>query len=286
MRFIHCSDVHIIQRYRNTRWLQLGWHRWMAMWEVTARGRGQAYRDAGRTLERIVADFDRHSADHLLVSGDFTGYAMEDEFAAARAALGHAGRSRERCSVIPGNHDYFTPESIACNRFEKHFGDLLESDLPEYRAIGPYPFVHFKGDDVAVVGLHSAQKAHFPGFAWGWLGQPQLDALAALVDDQRMKHRAVLVMVHHAPSRADGRPDVRHHGLRDADALNSILRGDRFALLHGHLHDRFHVPATANRPQTFCAGSSTLRGNEGYWVIDVADGRISGAMHTPASGVQ
>jgi 3',5'-cyclic AMP phosphodiesterase CpdA len=283
MRFLHCSDLHVTQRYWDTPWLSLGWRRWIAMWEVMGRGRGEAYRDARLTIEQMVGDLERHAADHLLVSGDLTGYAMEDEFRSARAALGVAGRSRATCSVIPGNHDYFTPESVECNRFEQHFGDLLESDLPEYRAAGAYPFIHLKGDDVAVVGLHSARKAVFPGLAYGDVGRRQLEALAALVDDRRVRHRAVLVMVHHAPNRADGTPDAVHHGLRDAASLNAVLRGERFALLHGHLHDRFRLAGTATRPQTFCAGSSTIRGNEGYWIIDAVDGRISGTPHVPAS---
>ncbi len=283
MRFLHCSDLHITQRYRNTPWLALGWHRWVAMLEVTFGGRGVAYRHARQTFEQIVRELELHSADHLLVSGDFTGYAMEDEFAAARAALDSAGRLGATCSVIPGNHDYFTPESVRTNRFEKYFGDLLGSDLPQYCAVGAYPFVHLKGDDIAIVGLHSAQTARFPGFAHGEIGRRQLDALGALVDDSRVRNRAVLVMVHHAPSREDGTPDVAHHGLRDAKALNTILRGDRFALFHGHLHERFHLPATATRPQTFCAGSSTLLGNEGYWLVDVADGQITGVPQVPMS---
>jgi hypothetical protein len=155
--------------------------------------------------------------------------------------------------------------------------------LPEYCALGPYPFVHLKGDDVAIVGLHSAQEALFPSYAYGEVGRLQLDALAALIDDQRVRHRAVLVMLHHAPRRADGTPDTERHGLRDAEQLDSIVRGERFALLHGHIHTRFHLPATATRAQTFCAGSSTFAGREGYWIIDVTEGRISGVMSTPTS---
>jgi len=90
----------------------------------------------------------------------------------------------------------------------------------------------------------------------------------------------VLVMLHHAPRRSDGSPDTNAHGLRDARALDAIVRGDRFAVLHGHVHERFHVPATPSRPQTFCAGSSTMLGDEGYWLIDVTDGRITGTMHS------
>jgi 3',5'-cyclic AMP phosphodiesterase CpdA len=269
-----------MQRYRHAPWLTMGWQRWIAMWEVMARGRGRVYRDAGRTFQGILADMDAHGAEHLLVSGDFTGYGMPDEFIAAHAAMGEYGVSRARCSVVPGNHDTFAPDAVKRDYFGAHFGHLLDSDLPEYRALGPYPFVHFRGDDVAIVGLHSAQKAVFPGRAHGAVGGRQLDALASLVDDPRMRHRAVLVMLHHAPRRADGSRDTHAHGLRDADAFESIVRGDRFAVLHGHIHHRFHLPATSSHPQMFCAGSSTMLGDAGYWIIDVTDGRISGAPHS------
>jgi 3',5'-cyclic AMP phosphodiesterase CpdA len=271
-----------MQSYRPAPWLTMGWQRWIAMWEVFGRRqRGLVYQDAPHTVARIISDMDAHGAEHLLVSGDLTGYGMPDEFVAARAALGELALSRARCSVIPGNHDTFAPDAVKRDYFGTHFGQMLDTDLPEYRALGPYPFVHFKGDDVAVVGLHSAQKAVLPGRANGAVGRPQLDALASLVEDRRMRHRAVLVMLHHAPRRGDGSRDTHAHGLRDADALDATLRGDRFALLHGHIHHRYHLPATASHPQTFCAGSSTMLGREGYWVIDVTDGRISGTMHSP-----
>jgi 3',5'-cyclic AMP phosphodiesterase CpdA len=269
-----------MQSYRHAPWLTMGWHRWIAMWEVTARGRGRDYRDAPEVVGRIIAAMHEHGAEHLLVSGDFTGYGMPDEFLAARTALGELGLTRERCSVVPGNHDTFAPDAVRGDYFGRHFGHLLETDLPKYRTLGPYPFVHLKGDDVAIVGLHSAQKAVFPGSAYGRVGRRQLDALAAIVDDPRVRHRAVLVMLHHAPRRPDGTPDTYAHGLRDLAELERILCGDRFAVLHGHIHHRFHVPATPSRPQTFCAGSSTMLGREGYWIIDVEDGRISGTMHS------
>jgi hypothetical protein len=110
----------------------------------------------------------------------------------------------------------------------------------------------------------------------------QLSALRDVLDDPRMRHRAVLVMVHHGPLKANGRKDSRMHGLVDGNVLLTMLPGPRFGVLHGHLHQRFHHEATASRPHTFCAGSSTQRGREGYWVIDVADGVIKGGrVHIP-----
>jgi len=46
-------------------------------------------------------------------------------------------------------------------------------------------------------------------------------------------------------------------------------------VLHGHIHQRYHFPATEHRPHIFGAGSSTEAGHEGYWIIDTADGRIA-----------
>ena len=282
MRFLHCSDVHITQDYSTAPFLELGWRRWMAMFELTVGGRANSYRTAKRTLRQIASDVERHQADHLLISGDLTAYATDAEFREAREALGTIADSRNACSVVPGNHDCFTPNSVRTQRFEKYFGPLLESDLPEYQREGPFPFVHLTGDEVAVVGLCSARVLPMPGLAYGTIGAAQLSGLRELLDDPRMRHRAVLVLVHHGPFDATGRKDSRLHGLVDADALLSMLPGPRFAVLHGHIHQRFHHAATATRPHTFCAGSSTQRGHEGYWVIDVADGAIRGsAIHVP-----
>lgn len=282
MRFLHCSDLHITQDYAAAPFLRLGWRRWMAMFELTIGGRATAYRNAARTLAQIVQDVERHKADHLLISGDITGYATDAEFRLAREVLGTIADDRTTCSIIPGNHDLFTANAAKAHRFEQHFGHLLTSDMPEYQREGVFPFVHLKGDDAAVVGLNSAQVVPVPGFAYGTIGPAQLNGLRELLDDPRMRHRAALVMVHHGPLTAQGRPDSRMHGLVDADALLRLLPGPRFAVLHGHLHERYHHAATATRPHTFCAGSSTQRGREGYWVIEVADGVIrGGAAHIP-----
>jgi DNA repair exonuclease SbcCD nuclease subunit len=282
MRFLHCSDIHITQDYSSAPFLKLGWRRWMAMVELTVGGRATSYRDAKRTLREIVGDVARHEVDHLLISGDLTAYSTEAEFREAREALGTIADSRTTCSIIPGNHDLFTPNSAKAQRFEKHFGHLLESDLPEYCREGAFPFVHFKGDEAAVVGLRSARVVPIPGLAYGTVGAAQLAGLRDLLEDPRMKHRATLVMVHHGPLNAKGRKDTRMHGLVDGTVLLSMLPGPQFAVVHGHLHHRYHHAATATRPHTFCAGSSTQRGHEGYWVIDVTDGVIrGGVVHIP-----
>jgi hypothetical protein len=139
------------------------------------------------------------------------------------------------------------------------------------------------GEEAAVVGLCSARVPPMPGLSYGFLGTRQRQALEALVRDPALAGRALLVMVHHAPLTKAGKQDRPTHRLLDGPSLLKLLPGPRFAVLHGHIHQRYHHPATATSPHIFGAGSSTELGHEGYWLIDVKDGQVTGgSMGTPA----
>lgn len=276
MRILHCSDVHITEDYFALPFWRLGWRRWIAMLELQLGGRSRTYREARTTLAQIAAD--GASADHFILSGDLTAYSLHPEFQGARDALGALAADPRRCTVIPGNHDRYTPGALKSHRFEKYFGQLLGSDLPEYVAEDGFPFVRLLGAEVAVVGLCSARVPKVPGMSYGVIGEAQFTALAAILRDARLDGRAVFVVVHHGPFREDGSVDKPMHGLRELERLLGMLPGPRFAVLHGHIHHRYHHPATATRPHIFCAGSSTEKGHEGYWVIETAGGQISGAQ--------
>src|SRR5437762_2046716 len=109
MRFLHCSDIHVVGDYHRPSILQLGWRRLPALAELRLRGRARHFADSPQTIRTIVSDFARHRADHLIVSGDLTGYALEEEFEGAAAALAPLASDLRRCTVIPGNHDTYTP---------------------------------------------------------------------------------------------------------------------------------------------------------------------------------
>jgi 3',5'-cyclic AMP phosphodiesterase CpdA len=279
MQILHFSDVHVQVDYRQIGYANLDWRRLLAQLEMDGLGRARDYVQAPRIIDEIGGAARRTGADHLVLSGDLTGLAYDAEFALARAALEPIARP-ELLTVVAGNHDRFTPESERDETFEKHFGDLLQSDLPEYCAEGPYPFVRLLKDEAAVVGLNSARANLFPGLAHGRVGPRQLDALAALLDDPRLQGRMVFVAVHHTPLRPYGWFDVPGHGMVDADKLLRIVRGPRRAVLSGHIHQRYWLQATSDRPHIFCAGSSTCSGEEGYWLIDVEDGLVRGAEMT------
>jgi len=284
MRFLHCSDVHITQDYFRAPLYKLGWRRWIALLELSFGGRAKRYAQARPTLAQITRDMAVLGADHLLVTGDVTQYSTDWEFQGAREALGELGGDKRRCSVIPGNHDCYTPGALRTGRFEKYFGHLLESDLPEFSREGPYPFVRLVGEQAAVVGLCSARVPKLPGLAYGYVGEAQLAGVRAIVDDRRLAHCALLILVHHAPRTDLNKIDRRLHGLVDGEELLKLIPGPRFAVLHGHIHKRYYHPATALLPHAFGAGSSTEMGYEGYWVIEVKDGEVMrGAAYRPGA---
>src|SRR5581483_5686014 len=274
---------HITGDYITPSLFQLGWRRLPALGELFIKGRARSFSNAPATLRQIVSDAGRHGADHLIVSGDLTAYALEEEFDGARSALEPYVQDKRRCTVIPGNHDTYTPETVREQRFERRFGHLLESDLPEVAREGPFPFVRLL-EGAAVIGLKSARVPFVPGASFGVIGKKQLEGVDMALSSPKLHGRAVLVVVHHAPLTKAGRPDKPHHGLVDARALFKLVRGPRFAVLHGHIHHRYHHEPTPERPHIFGAGSSTQEGREGYWLINVEHGRIgSFEMHTPGA---
>lgn len=285
MRILHCSDVHVTCDYGSVPFLSLGWRRWIALLELTVGGRSRQYAHAEEVLGQIVRDFGRLAVDHFVLSGDLTAYAMEAEFTGAWEQLKEVAQDPRRCTIIPGNHDVYTPRAFRGRRFERFFGHLLVSDLPEYCKEGAFPMVRLLGEEAAVVGLRSARVPPAPGLSFGWVGRAQLQALEQLIADPRLAGRAVLVVVHHAPLRRSGKRDRLTHGLLDTSALLELLPGPRFAVLHGHVHSRYHHPATSDRPHLFGAGSSTQAGNEGYWLVEVGQGRVlGGELKRPGVG--
>lgn len=275
MRFLHISDVHVTTDYAKVPLLDLGWRRWIAMMELTVGGRGKAYASAPGTLQQLIREFGESGADHLLCTGDFTAYAMEDEFKGAVEALRPLTNDPSRCTAIPGNHDTYTPGSRREKLFEKYFGHLAQTAMPEYVREEGFPFVKLL-PDTAVIGLMSARVPPVPGLSYGTIGKRQLEGLEAILKDPRLDGKAVLVLVHHAPLTREGVPDSPTHGLTDAKELFQLCHGPRFAVLHGHIHKRYSHPPTNDRPFTFGAGSSTQLGHEGYWIIETGNGVVKG----------
>jgi 3',5'-cyclic AMP phosphodiesterase CpdA len=224
----HLSDLHATPvRIRDPRELAgkrlLGWLSWHVR-------RQRVHRPD--VLEALIEDLHRAAPDQVVVTGDLTNVACEQEFVAARAWLERIGAPGS-VSIVPGNHDAYVeiPREISWD----HWSEFMRSD-PAPGASGVahdgFPTLRVRGA-VAFVGLSSAEPTP-PGFATGSLGDAQLERLERLLAELRDSPLCRILLLHHPPT-----PDAvsARRALTDAAALRAVLRRRGVDLvLHGHGH--------------------------------------------------
>ncbi|HEY8428640.1 MAG TPA: metallophosphoesterase [Sandaracinaceae bacterium] len=267
IRALHISDVHV-----DVPFARIPWRAWLGK-RLLGGGnlwlrRGRYFR---RTREKLAA-LERFRAEQgaelVLCTGDYTALGTEPELAAAREAIDPLTRGRLGFVTVPGNHDVYVNDALG--RFEAIFAELLGTDLPQYRADAHWPIVRLIGDSVAVVAVNSARPNPQPWRSSGLVPAAQLDALARILRDPRVRERFVFVITHYAPRLADGRPDRYTHGLVNADALLAVCADLPYgAILHGHVHRCFTVRVPGVSPPLFSAGSTTQEGREGLWLFEI-----------------
>jgi 3',5'-cyclic AMP phosphodiesterase CpdA len=225
-----------------------------------------AVRAAARELRRL-------DIDHLVITGDVSNLALETEFDLVRRFLeDDVGLSPDRVSLVPGNHDVYTRGSLRTKRFTRFFEPFLTSDLPGIvvgDGLGAFPYVQLRGP-LAFIGLSTAIP-RLPLVASGFLGSPQLRALARIVEHPDVVGRMPVVLQHHPWHNPTDRAKRLLQGLGDAEAeassLDSLSRG---LLLHGHLHRRIRrkMPTKGGHLDAIGATSASL--------IDESDERMAG----------
>jgi 3',5'-cyclic AMP phosphodiesterase CpdA len=224
----HLSDLHATPvRFRSPRELHakrlLGWLSWQVR-------RSHVHRPD--VLEALIEDLHRLAPDQVVVTGDLTNVACEQEFVAARTWLRRIGPP-ERVSIVPGNHDAYAP--IPRERSWDHWSEFLRSDPgsgADGAASDAFPTLRVRSA-VAFVGLSSAQPTAL-GQATGTLGAAQLARLASLLERLADSDLCRILLLHHPP--IEGLVS-RRRTLTDAEALRGVLRRTGVDLvLHGHGH--------------------------------------------------
>ena len=235
MRILHFSDPHV----QLPRWRERPLRELGPLRALATvelwKGRGRAYEDALEKLRQIVHDADALRADFVVCTGDLTQLAMEEEFALAQDALAPL---KDRLLCIAGNHDRYPVAGRPNTLYESYF------------PLRPLP--------AAFAALDSCGDVCWPVITQG-----------RIVDrDLAQDFHGKIVLVHHAPFRTGGIPDWPWHRLRGARKLVEATR-DAAAVLCGHIHERFRSG------NVICAGSSTERDAEGYWLLELAPGRVA-----------
>lgn len=186
-------------------------------------------------LNEIMADISAQGPDHVALTGDLVNVGYGPEFPQALAmttALGPA----DRVSIIPGNHDAYTKESLPAMEEVFHpfmLGDAgAGEDNPDKSGLVSFPYLRRRGE-VALIGVNSGVPT-LPFMATGTVGRQQRAKLAALLDDTGRQGLFRVVMIHHPPLKAASRFG---RGLTDSDAFMKVLEEHGAELvLHGHNH--------------------------------------------------
>ena len=276
MRLGHISDLHLSDRGRYPR-------------------NGFAPRDcdrhSNRLAQRVLDGMEQAGVDHLVVTGDLTLSAEAAEFERA-AKLLRRWADAGKLTIVPGNHDVWTAESVKTSRFLRMVG-------PDGRGMrkpaASYPFAALPTPEVAIVALDSSRFGDEPFETSGQIGSAQLQACRELVRNHVKEGRAVLLALHHhlmlPRERVPSDSLVAQMPLSDADKLVRLVSEVRVAaILHGHRHCAFRVdiPGAAGPTPVLCAGSASrvtdvpVRRARGY-VYEVDRGGIRSAQVVLAS---
>ena len=198
--------------------------------------------------------------DHLVVTGDLTLTAEAREFERVSELLAPFAEAH-KLTVVPGNHDLWTEDSVETGRFLRVIGP---DGKGMRRAAPSYPHVVPLGDDAALIALDSARYGEDPFTTPGRLGSEQIRAARALVREQAKAGRAAVLAFHHhvvlPPERVASDALVSRMPLADADqVVRLVAELPVAAVLHGHRHTAFRVdlPGVSGPTPVLCAGSAS-----------------------------
>lgn len=230
-KIAHISDLHILEVRDVKPWHFL--NKRLVGGTNLLLNRGDKHSAA--VVEKALSRIDDLDVDHIAITGDLTNLALPSEFDAARRIVDTISGSPERVSLIPGNHDYYTPDAARDRRFETTFAPYLQSDLPDYQLESGYPFCKLRGE-VAIVGLNSGIVTP-PMFATGRVRTAELKAAAALLGDPQVRDRFVIVMVHHHLLPFEhSRVEYLRRLVNADDVLRTLRELNVDLAIHGHNH--------------------------------------------------
>jgi len=224
----------------------------------------------------LAAQFEAGILDHLVVTGDLGNIGLGSEWQAARHWLERFGPEPRNVTVIPGNHDIYTPDVARSGAFEAAFSGFQKAD---HRCEGhAYPFVRLRGQHIALIAVNSCVPTGDLG-AWGRIGSEQLRRLETLLTEPEFADRKRIVVLHHPPERH--RRD-EHHNLRDRSDLTALIaRTGCELVLHGHDHrdEAAWLPGPKVAVPAIGAGSASYAGPNSararYNIYEIGDDGVT-----------
>jgi len=183
------------------------------------------------TLEPLRTLLHDLAPDLLVISGDLTQRAREEQYVAARDYL---ARLPQPQLVIPGNHD--VPLYDVVRRFASPLGRYCKYITDDLDPV-------FIDDEIAVVGINTARALTIKG---GRISTSQREAAVAHFDALRGTH-ARIVVTHHPFDIPEGLSGVETVG-GVQEAVEAFERCSVDLFLSGHIHLVHITSAAKYRP--------------------------------------
>jgi 3',5'-cyclic AMP phosphodiesterase CpdA len=263
LRIVWLSDLHIAQESDEQPFIMRqvkNW--WGGLRYVKGNPLTQHFPEAN--LTRILDRIGKLKPDHILVTGDLTNYAKENQFSKIRELFKHyqvlikGGTLRdldpELWTILPGNHDVTEANQVQGSErrnlgmFFANFKEVYPGSGPNYDGVFPLRKRLSKRapDSINVIlfGMDSTVKAPVStvGFnARGRIDSAQLDELSRQLRN-KAEGDVVLVALHHHPVVV---PHIVHEledyflSLEENDGKRLVklcANEGVSAILHGHYH--------------------------------------------------
>jgi 3',5'-cyclic AMP phosphodiesterase CpdA len=276
VRLVHVSDVHLTSK-------PLGWqpsdffNKRLPGWiNFRFLGRGKRFHNAEAVLHSLIRSLQANPPDRIVFSGDATALGFECELNRTAQVFGLMNGQALRGLAVPGNHDYYTGRAMASGAFERLFAPWQEGERVDEAV---YPFAQQVGPAWLIAVNSSAPNRMFWN-AGGQVDESQLERLDRLF--HRLGPGPRILVTHYPVCLANGRREMRHHGLRNLDALIDVANRGKVCLwLHGHRHGSYRHQDTglAGFP-VICAGSATQVGHWSYGDYVVEDKNLHAIVKT------
>jgi len=257
-RIFHATDLHFHVR---PSWKQILFEpkRWIGMFNLHVMGRAKTF--SFDVQSSIINEVHRHQPDHVIITGDLTTIATEEEFQLAQQtlkplltkqsqpslALAHSPSPSSSSSsnsfisyLIRGNHDVYTKTSASMKLFEKYFGDF-RCKTAELMKIAP---------GLSIFALDPCQPTSLGSN--GNYSEKQLQSLESTLAAAASPQSLILLLTHYPILDRSGR-DYQSvypwHGASNNKKLIEILRNNfhpNLLALHGHDHHGYHTKFKQN----------------------------------------
>lgn len=196
-------------------------------------GRKDVHR--GDILAAILNDLNQAAPDHIVITGDLTNLALENELLSASAWLDQLA-SPERLTIIPGNHDAYVPGALSrATAIWKPYMSADALGLNDPSEV--FPFVRRRGP-VALIGLSTAIATR-PFMASGRVDGRQLVRLADDLVNLSREGLFRIVLIHHPLEVTRKHWNKR---LINAGTVRTLITtAGAELILHGHMHMPSHT---------------------------------------------